>query len=285
MILIRTQTVDEHLTEFARQLQGWSGLPVAYIVDERNGPAPVPQGALKVGLSREACTALSLYCTVDFAWRCGDYGLYLARKAFPDVENFWLIESDVRIAGTQPESFFAFFADREEEFLTSYIEPVSRDWYWYPATVSRDRPVRKCFFPVCRFSSRAIDRLLAARQHQSRQWSRRHFWPNDEAFVATALLGDGVSSGDFNAFGKRFYEESEFHFETVADGDEAVMSDQPARLFHPVLYGDAVAAKRARLAQRQERPSLPVRIAAKLDRKIGPSALAYRLNRSREWCK
>ena len=283
VILFRTQDVDAPLAAFAAQLRDWSGMPVAFIVDERKGVATVPDWAAKVSLSERSCRELGLYCPKDFAWRCGDYGLYLARHANPDVDRFWLIENDVRITGTDPADFFAFFAARDEDFLASYIGPAPTDWYWHDSLLSRDRTPHKCFFPLCRISARALDGLLAARQSHSCSWSRRRFWPNDEGFVATGLIGDGFACADFNDFGRRFYDTSAFHFETIADGDALPACQDAVCLLHPVLYGDALARKRARLLARHERPSALARLGSRLDRKLGLSAIARRRNAARDW--
>lgn len=284
MILIRTQIVDDRLAAFARDLASWSGMSAAFIVDERKGEVTVPKSAIKISLTESSCRTLGLYCPHDFAWRCGDYGLYIARRTFPDARWFWLIESDVRIAGAHPEDFFRTFEQCERHFLSSYLGAASNDWAWYRAAKNNDVGVHKCFFPVCRFSAEAIDRMLEVRRLHGKTWSRRHFWPNDEAFVATTLIGEGWRYDDLNAVGSQVYDTREFHFETVFDGERDLPKDGPVRLFHPVLFSPALETKRARLAQREKRPGWRHRIATKFDGKLGLSALAYRLNRSRKWC-
>lgn len=283
MILFRTHYLDERLTAFAEQVRNWSGEAVGFVVDERVAPVTVPAWATKISLTRPACESMGLYCPEDFAWRCGDYGLYLARRAFPDVVRFWLIESDVRIAGRRPAAFFEFFAARNEDFLSGFVEPASANWYWHDSLLCSDRPPYKSFFPLCRINAQALDGLFRARKAQSRSWSRRHFWPNDEGFVATGVFGDGFSVADFNDFGPRFYDPDHYHFETPADGDALFASDAEAVLRHPVLFGDALAAKRARLSTRTERAPLLTRLIHRLDRGTGPSALARRLNAARPW--
>lgn len=283
VILFRTQDVDASLAVFAARVRDWSGMPIAFIVDERKGEVTIPDWAAKLSLSEQSCGAIGLYCPDDFAWRCGDYGLYLARHAFPAVERFWLIENDVRLTGTNPAEFFAFFAARDEDFLASYIGPAPVDWYWHDSLLSRDRTPHKCFFPLCRVSARALDRLFEARRSHSRSWSRRHFWANDEGFVATGLIGDGFACADFNDFGRRFYDTAAFHFETVADGDALPECEAAVCLLHPVLYGEALARKRARLIARHHRPSALARLERRFDRKLGLSAIARRCNASQDW--
>ncbi|MCV0383636.1 MAG: hypothetical protein K5799_09270 [Erythrobacter sp.] len=283
MILIRTQHVDRRLHAFSQELAGWSGMAVAFVVDERKGAVAIPGGAAKVSLTETACRDLGLYCPPDFAWRCGDYGLYLARQAFPDRERFWLIESDVRIAGAAPGRFFSVFEHDAADLLSSYMEPATPDWFWYRAAANRDLGVHKCFFPVCRFSAAAIDRMLTVRQLHGKSWARRHFWPNDEAFVATTLIGENWAHADLNAVGETVYDPAEFHFESVFDGDSDLPTDGPPRLFHPVLFSPALEAKRARLASRDGQQGRFGQLIEKFDRRLGISALAFRVNRSRPW--
>lgn len=282
-ILFRTETVDAALAEFAAQVGEWSGAPISFIVDERRGAASIPPWADKVALTQAACEGLGLYCPADFGWRCGDYGLYLARRAYPATRRFWLVENDVRILGRSPRDFFDFFANQNEDFLASYIEPAGVDWYWHGSLINRDQAPFKCFFPLCRVAATVLDRLEAVRRWQATQWERRRFWPNDEGFVATAILEGGFSWADFNDFGRQFYTADQFHFESVLDGDSLPNPTEDARLFHPVLYGDALHRKRARLAERRRPPSLAKRVAAAADGRFGPAAQARRRRSRAAW--
>ncbi|CAH0495462.1 hypothetical protein NVSP9465_00468 [Novosphingobium sp. CECT 9465] len=282
MILLRTQAIDRDMAEFAQCLGAWAGAPVVLIMDERNGP--VDCGALpKISLTRKACENIGLYCPDDFAWRCGDYGFYLARHAFGEVQQFWMIESDVRIGGSDPASFFRFFADKPHDFLASYIAVTSSDWYWHRSATSRDHDVLKCFFPVCRLNRTAIDKLFAARLRHGQQWSRRHFWANDEAFVATGVAASGLTFADLNSLGRKTYDTSEYSFETLRDANEPLPDRSGAALFHPVLAGENLAQKRARLSLRAQPKSRWQRMKIMLDQKIGLSALSAGINAVSPW--
>ena len=283
MILFRTKSVDQHLAKFAADVSRWSGQQIAFIIDERDGEKKVPPNTGKVSLTYSSCEKLGLYCPPDFAWRCGDYGLYLARKAYPEVSTFWLTESDVRFAGTKPAEFFSFFESRDEEFLASYLKSPEVDWAWNDFILSKDFAKKKCFFPVCRLSARAIDHMLSTRQHHSTQWSRRRFWANDEGFVATTLIGSNFSHGDLNDFNRTFYDVSSFHFETIMDGSFPIQSSETVRLYHPVLFDDALKIKKKRLATRKVKANVFVNAIRKFDQKIGMQGLARRKNSSLSW--
>lgn len=282
MILLRTEYVDDRLEAFAARLEALSGLPVAYLVDERQGPVACGARA-KVSVTRKACRALGLYCPDDFAWRCGDYGFYLGRARYPAARYLWMIENDVRITGRKPEQLFAKFADEPADLIASYLDAPDRDWPWSATVESSDASPRKCFFPVVRLSARAIDVLLAKRREHGRQWSRRKLWPNDEAFVATAAEAAGLSTIDLNHGDPPVYREDEFSFDTIRDGDLPLPGDAEAALFHPVLFGAALQRKRARLAaRRQPRAKLDL-LGRKLNRSAGPEAIARRINRNSPW--
>jgi hypothetical protein len=283
LILFRTQQIDSDLAAFSEQVRLWSGEDIAFVIDERNGPVDVPHGIGKVGITPGACEALGLYCPDDFAWRCGDYGLYLARQKYTDEASFWLIEDDVRFAGANPQTFFDFFKTRDENFLSSYLKPAQQDWYWRSSLLNCDSELFKCFFPVCRFSASALDYLLRVRQFHAQQWCRRQFWPNDEGFVATTLLNSQFSWADLNDCGGRFYREDQFHFESVIDGAQPLPCREDVCLFHPVLRGEALRRKRERLATRENKPGLTARVGTKLDHKVGTAALARWQRRRQFW--
>jgi len=282
MILLRAQTVDDELRALAGQLTAISGLPIAMILDERN--ATIDAGTFaKVSLTREACEGLGLYCPGDFAWRCGDYGVYLARTRYPDVSYFWLFESDVRVAGTDPEGLFRKYSADTSDLIASHLAPPPDPWHWRPMTASRDAAIMTCFFPVARFSAKAIDILLAKRRVHSRIATRRRLWPNDEAFVATTLTHAGLKFRDLNEGDPKIYSEAEFSFDSLRDGSLPLTSAQPVALFHPVLCGEALALKQQRLATRRKQRGPIEQAIFRINRKIGVNAMARWINRLRKW--
>ena len=249
MILIRATRLDERTVRFADELGAASGLAVACILDERHGvqASPFP----KVSVTAAACQALGLHCPDDFAWRCGDYGYYLARRQFPDVPMFWMIEYDVRFSGRSPKPFFDFFARfADVDFIAAHFEPASPRWGWYRYAGGRGVEPYRCLFPLTRLSAAAADRLLAKRVAHSRQPWRRFMWPNDESFVATSVHHWGLPSGDINGFGRTFYDPASFSFLNAIDGDS--LDDRELRIYHPVAFGEAYARKVAELRRTEE---------------------------------
>lgn len=251
-ILVRATTLDERTLHFGDALEAASDWPVSFVIDERRGPA-AHHGRPVVGIDDARCEALGLYCPRDYAWRCGDYGYYLARHAHPDARFFWMIEYDVRFAGGDPHAFFAFFREHSEvDFLTTCFGPAGWDWHWaITARASDVRPMR-CLFPVTRLSATAVDALLAKRVVHSRKPLRRSLWPNDEAMVATTLAHGGFACRDLNDFGTVWYDPATFSFTVPIDGDAFAPEAHGLRLHHPVLYGEQYARKVARLGEAHE---------------------------------
>jgi hypothetical protein len=110
----------------AEELAAASGQEVAFILDGRH-PVKTFTPRPKIMLTADACSVLGLYCPSDFGWRCGDYGVYLARQRLPDVEHFWLVEDDIRIAGgNRPPS--------------SKLSKASRGLIFWPTTIAARVP-------------------------------------------------------------------------------------------------------------------------------------------------
>lgn len=236
-LLIRARNAKPATLHLAATMERLSGCEAVLVLDERAGEQPC-EGFPKIGLNEPSVTGLGLYCPPDFAWRCGDYGLYQAANRFPDAPWFWLIEDDVRLLGAEPAEFFRFFADLTEvDFLAGGFRGAEPDWYWRVNCGGRDvRPFR-CFFPVTRYSQRAMRLLLETRRSQSRSLLRRRLWPNDEGFVATTMANSALRCADINGFGRTFYQDETFAYR---DAEAAILDDLKqgelgdARLVHPV---------------------------------------------------
>lgn len=246
-LLIRTTELDDRVLAFADDLHRASGHPVSFIADERRGPIDHRRRDV-IGLTEAAFEAIGVHCPADFAWKCGDYGYYLARRRHPDVEHWWMIEYDVRFAGGDLAEFFAFFdAQRSADLVAPHLLPADADWFWTRTLRSRDARPYRCLFPVTRLTARAIDAALAKRVEHSGNRFRRLIWPNDEAFVATTLVHAGLECRDFNSFGRTFYTSETFTFTEPIDGDAFDPHPDGIHMYHPVLYGEAYTRKLVRL--------------------------------------
>ena len=263
MILVRTTRIDDQVRTLADRLNIASGQIVAMLVDERQ--APVPTELPKVSLTDAACAKLGLHTPNDFAWRCGDYGFYLARQQFPDEVHYWMIEYDVAISGDAAQFFATCDAHPHVDMLAADVRPATRDWWWRASVAASDARPYRCFFPVVRLSARAVDTLAAKRRDHSRRLLRRLLWPNDESFAATAAMAAGLSIADVNDLGERFYEGDTYSYTNVIDGSRFMPEGAAPRLHHPVLFGDDLARKLRRLKDDHSAPTpLPERVYRKI---------------------
>ncbi len=271
LILIRTTFVSPRVAQLAEELAAASRLPVAFLHDARH-PVTIDTPRPTVPLTRAGCERLGLYCPDDFAWRCGDYGLYVSREAFPQADPIWLVEYDVRIGGNAAV-FFDFFRDKRADLLAIDLRPAEKSWFWSSRTRSRDAVPYRCLFSMLRISGPAIEALLEKRRQHSRWLQRRALWPNDEAFSATTLTHAGFRCADINSFGRTFYGDG-FSYDRPIDGARFAPSSGEPRLYHPVLFGDEYARKIETL-RRDRRP---------VNRWSVPKLRAFNaLNRMKRW--
>jgi hypothetical protein len=253
-LLIRTHVDSEHLRSFAEGVRAEGVFDVYILADESRetldfGDLP------KLSLTGDALSSLGLYDGMqNVFWRCGDYGLYAARKAFPDYDGFWLIEPDVRLKSDRPSELLARFPSCAEiDFLAGRLKPADGDWDWAQTMDPADGPVWRCLFSLVRLSAQAIDALYAARRRASLlHWARGRepdAWPNDEAFVASTLARQGYACRDLNDFGQ-VYDETGFSFWLPISERELQTSGRDEWIYHPVLSGQAYFLKLCRLAMR-----------------------------------
>ncbi len=268
MILLRTHMFGDRERRLTERLAAIPGRSVAVAADETRRTLDVGPFA-KVSVTRAACIGLGLYCPKDFAWRNGDYALYLARRQFPDEHFFWLIEPDVEHSfSSDPLMFDYFDAHAELDLLATYLTASTAGWWW--AQTARPHPtgVRRALFCLLRISARALDVCLNARRQG--RWSLRDrlFWPNDEAFVATEVAHAGLRLADMNDVGKQVYDHESFGYEDPLLGDDGSFRSTPNRIFHPVLYGSEHAARLARIERAEQTVTVAERARRKLQRSL-----------------
>jgi hypothetical protein len=256
MILLRATAVNHSTLSLATKIQSLSGIEVSILIDERKNKIINSSKYRTISITDDKIKRFGIYAPSDYTWRCGDYGLYIASEELPNIDWFWLIEDDVDFRGNSPEFFFDFFKNRDEDFLTTYLRPAERSWFWYAHSISVDTPSYRCFFPVSRLSRRALQYLLVTRQRHSVYWSRIKTWPNDEAFVSTTLMGKNFFCADFNSFGTRFYSEACFNASLI-DSTEA-LSECEFQLIHPLLTEGRAQRKKLHRGEWMQKSRLPI---------------------------
>ena len=253
-ILIRTHYSDPLIGEFAARLRHDTGWPVYLVLDETKGPADPAPGEDRISLTYGLFEAMGLYSTPDIGWRCGDYALYAARKALPDVTYFWMIEPDVRIGLQDLGDFFGYFAAHPDyDLLATYYGAAGPEYQWTAMIAPFAAHPKKCMFPIVRFSARALDYLLLRRRLLSEAfWSGRYtdgrlrsleIWPNDEVFTATMLHEGGFRAADLNATGREFYDSQSFSYAYPISLQRFNGMAADGRIYHPVLASGAFLRK------------------------------------------
>jgi hypothetical protein len=249
MLLFRTHQFDLNTRAYCLELSREAGLEVVCLADESHGPLDV--GDLpKISVSESALAALGLHRPKEVQWRCGDYGLYLAAQAYPEVEYFWLLEYDVRIRSLDRlANFFSGFANDETDLIAPLLGVRGADWWWRPAMASRGRPVYGCLFPLVRASARLAEAGLAERLRIGHSPIYRLFWPNDESFLATHAMRSGLSCRDLNAGGRDLYTAQTFSFHAPISGEVLEAMPPDGMIHHPVLYGQDYDRKRSAIGK------------------------------------
>jgi hypothetical protein len=232
IILLRARHVDEHNQLFAEQLRQVSGCEVQFLVDERSSPVP-SDDPLVLSLNNSSYDKLGLYVPPDVAWRCGDYGAYIAWRVDPTRSFYWIIEDDVRIDGDASE-FFRLCATSNSDLLAPRVRKTERGDFWWPHTVSKNAVPHSCLFGAIRLSSKAVELSYEKRRSQSRKLNRIALWPNDEGLVATTVVANGLKATDFNEILPGLWDEATFSVTSQPISFNPVPG--PPRLLHPVRF-------------------------------------------------
>ena len=100
-------------------------------------------------------------------WYFSDYPLLFFHRQRPEYDSYWLVEYDVRFTGNWRMLFDqAPEGDLVGTHVARYVS--SRDWVWWrqkDVLGVEDRLRVKCFFPLLRFSNRALDLVDFHRTH------------------------------------------------------------------------------------------------------------------------
>ncbi len=245
VILLRTHRFNEQERAFAHRMTMQTGLQVHIVADETRGTVETaPFG--KISFQPGILQSLRLHCPPDAAWRCGDYGFYLARKTLPDVGYFWLVEPDVRFGFTSYGDLFDGFNNVSADFIAPFVKRAEREHFWQPTMRWMTPSVFRCFFAFCRMSAAAADYCLEQRRQLRWHPAARIMWPNDETFVSTILVRGGFSVRDLNDFGRRLVTEDSFGFLNVQQGERLEQAAPDGLVHHPVLSGAEFESKLGR---------------------------------------
>jgi hypothetical protein len=248
-LVLRTNRFGRRESRFLEKLRNETGYRIAIAADETHGMVDCGTIA-KIALTRDTAKAEGLYCTADFAWRCGDYSLYLARRLMPEIEHFWLIEPDVRPAWSDYGEFFRLFEPHVDVDVIAFgLQLSGEDHLWHPTMRQKTASVYRCFFACCRFSARALDICLAERRRDRNNVWTRVMWPNDESFTMSVAIAAGLLVRDANSFGREVYTQETFGFFNVRRGETFSSEAEAGLIYHPVLWGVDFDRKQALAAR------------------------------------
>ena len=237
IILLRARERNEHNQAFADDLRKASGCVVRFLLDERGNKVPSADPEV-LSLNQESYASLGVYAPPDVAWRCGDYGAYLAWRGDPSRPYYWVIEDDVRIAGDAKE-FFRLCRSSSSDFLVAHLRKTVRGNFWWPHTISKDVQAFACLFPLTRLSNRAVEACYNKRKKHTRQLSRRALWPNDEGLVATTVAAKGFFLQDFNDLQPDLWDEESYSVTGLPR--TSVDATGVPKLIHPVRFKERSA--------------------------------------------
>ena len=180
---------------------------------------------LPESINRHAFTIHDLNRLGYTSWGCtimdGNFHFVLLDfyRKHTGYDYYWLIEYDVRFNGNW-ETFFSFFQDKEEDFLSAHIETRSDypGWMrWHEIELKNipldDMILRKSFNPICRFSNRAFALLhlrcmLGDRGH-------------NEILMPTLFSYFKLKMADFGGTGRYSYSEHPDLFYVLDKEDDA----------------------------------------------------------------
>jgi hypothetical protein len=244
IIIVRTHRADEPSLAAFDLFSKIPGVATVFCVDERDGPLNMG-GRVKASFDEARLVAMGLYAHPKSGWRCGDYFYYLARKACPDHDFYWLVEPDVRINAHDLGRFLAQFARNDADLLAAQYGPRDGAWGWSRTILPLGVAPHGCLYPVTRLSGRAIDHLFDIRRALSAdpRVAGRDTWPNDEAFTASFLSTGGFRCADLNHDGVTCYTERTLTVTAVVDYARVQNAPPDGLIYHPVRDFDTWLAQ------------------------------------------
>ncbi|WP_171070265.1 FkbM family methyltransferase [Methylobacterium terricola] len=262
------------------------------VADETNGNVNVPPDITKIIIDHEFNTRNGLYITERIFWRCGDYFLIAAYKAFQNADFFWLLDDDTRINSENLDVFFSKFESSGYDFLAAEFQTCGDYWSWTQTVKWYTDNVYSCFFPITFYSSKAADTIYKNRKQLTEVMNARNIspdmWPNDEAFTASAVVQAGLKAADFNQIQQNCILKENFHFGDMPMAEQEFKKILPnEQVYHPVLSGLAYYKKLLQSSEQIFR-SLPKaddinnifeRIFSNIDKNEFPDEHAYLMQR------
>lgn len=161
----------------------------------------------------------------SIVWWNADYPLLHFYKKNPNYEYYWMIEYDVHFKGCW-KLFFDAFSENDSDLLATHVASFAQkpQWgFWGIHNLDvKEENQRSIFFPVTRFSNRALKCL--DEQNRSGKWGFC------EVVVPTLLHVHGYKISDL---GKTYYDPKRFRPASMISVGPILLFPKN-KLYHPV---------------------------------------------------
>lgn len=251
LVIVRTHRADPASIAAFDRLADAPGIDVVFGVDERQGRVDFGPRA-SVGYTNQTLRSMGLYAHPQCGWRCGDYIYYIVRAGRPQYDRYWLIEPDVRINVADLGAFFASFDGNNNDFIAPRFGTRDERWEWSGNIVRAGLRPAGCVFPLTRMTGHGIDLAYRIRRRHSEDpvLATPTTWPNDESFVASALIAEGAACGDLSNGGPPCYSSASLAIGAVFDYTLIESAPPDGLVYHPVRdFSEWMARAEARLLQ------------------------------------
>lgn len=243
LILFRTHVFDDATQRFYEYLKATSNRDIVIVAEESRGPLNVGQGRAKISLTRDYASSMGLYAPNNFGWLCGDYFIYAGIENFSKYDRYWLIEYDVRMSYERSAVFFDEFLTSSADVLAFQVRKATDSWFWHHPMAYFNTDVYACNFSFLAISKRAAFAALEKRREMSRCYSDivpidfPRKWANDESFLASTTVAEGLNLTGFNTEGKIYATNASFK-EGVPLSDRRISEQaEDFLVYHPVHAG------------------------------------------------
>ncbi|SCY90994.1 hypothetical protein [Paracoccus tibetensis] len=200
-----------------------------------------PHGLPSVPVTAGALSALGFgNLPSDWGWFCGDFCLYLARAAMPEVPGFLLIESDVYLGAPALRRLSDLVADRRDHAMAAQLGLRDKARYSKGLAALGGEPRAGCIFPIVHAPAALIDDMAELRRRSLSSGRGRPI--NDEAVLAGAAMmhGHPMLALDQEApelLGPATFSTNPPHLL------DALLRAQPPEAHHPALPLEVVLAR------------------------------------------
>lgn len=259
LLILRTHIDRPSALEHAQTIAGLAGYDFCVALDPSHGRSILDLSREVLVTDQTIEDAGLFHRGFNARWQCGDYALYLSYLKYPDYDFYWMIEHDVFFNFSNLKEVFGQFDERSNcDFLTTKLERPPTSWLWINSMTRWGVPAVRCFFPVGRFSNKAVRILLEKRCLHTCMLESEisenpdlfkmsrivDVWPNDEVFVASVLKNERLICEDINNAGRTYYDDETFRFNRFVGRDQILRGGFTERMHHSVLDEIELAEKR-----------------------------------------